>query len=112
MYGLGCVGVVHELSITALSSNLRFINDKNQGCDERWESMDGSSYHDEAGGDGVVAAVAQLPKFGPVVFLAEEPSIFFIIPVRQWGAALATPNRRREVSNYFTLFNEYLKMKL
>lgn len=58
--------------------------------------MDGSSYHDEAGGDGVVAAMAQLPKFGPVVLLTEEPSIFFIIPVGQRGAALTTPNRRRD----------------
>lgn len=69
---------------------------KNQGGGEKWESADGCSYHDEAGGDRVIAAVAQLPKFGPVVLLAEETSIFFIIPVGQWGAALTTPDGEEE----------------
>lgn len=40
-------------------------------------------YHDETGGDGVIAAVAQLSKFDPVVLLAEEASILFIVPVGQ-----------------------------
>lgn len=56
----------------------------------RNESADTSSYHNEAGGDGIVAAMAQLPKFGPVVLLAKELAIFFIIPVGQRGAALTT----------------------
>lgn len=68
---------------------------ENQGCDERWESADGCYYHDEAGGDWVVTAVAQLPEFGPVVLLAEEASIFFIIPVGQRCAALTTPEKRK-----------------
>lgn len=55
--------------------------------------MEGYHYHDEASGDRVVAAVAQLPKFGPVVLLAKEPSIFFIIPVGQRCAALTTPGK-------------------
>lgn len=50
-------------------------------------------YHDETGGDGVVAAVAQLSKFDPVVLLAEETSIFFIIPVGQRRAALTAPEK-------------------
>lgn len=59
-----------------------------------------SSYHNKAGGDRVIAAMAQLPKFGPVVILAEKPSIFFIIPVWQRGAALTTPDiRKRETEN-------------
>lgn len=59
----------------------------------REESAHRPSYHDEAGGDGVVAAVAQLPELGPVIVLAVKPPILLIIPVRQRGAALITPER-------------------
>lgn len=57
-----------------------------------------SSYHDEASGDQVVAAVAQLAKFGPIVLLAEEVSIFFIVPVGQRGAAFTAPIREHKRS--------------
>lgn len=46
------------------------------------------SYHDEAGGDGVAAAMTQIPKLGPVVLLAEEPALLLIVPVGQGGTAL------------------------
>lgn len=59
----------------------------------RDESVDRCFYHDEAGGDWVVAAVAQLPEFGPVVLLAEELSILFIIPVGQRRTAFTTPEK-------------------
>lgn len=58
-----------------------------------------SAYHDEARGDGIVAAVAQLSEPGPVVVLAEEPPVFFIIPAREGGAALATPERGAQTSH-------------
>lgn len=67
----------------------------------RDESADRSSYHDEARGDWVIAAVAQLPKFGPVVLLAEKTSIFFIIPVGQGGAALTAPTRQKQTHQRF-----------
>lgn len=61
-----------------------------------------SFYHDEAGGDWIVAAVAQLSEFGPVVVLAEEPSIFFIIPARERCAALTTSGRGKEIYNHLS----------
>lgn len=82
-----CVWVCHGL-------NSRFIG-KPRTVGVLSDELSGrSSYHNEASGDRVIAAMAQLPKFGPVVLLAEEPAIFFIIPVGQRGAALTTPNRR------------------
>lgn len=54
---------------------------KRQRSGEKLVSLDRSSYHDEAGADWVVAAVAQFPIFGPVVLLTEELSILFIVPV-------------------------------
>ncbi len=39
------------------------------------------THHDESGGDGLRAAMAQLPKFSPVVLLTEEPVVLLIVPV-------------------------------
>lgn len=65
-----------------------------------WDVLVSASvYHNEAGGDWIVAAVAQLSEFGPVVILAEEPSIFFIIPARKRCAALTTSGRGKEIYN-------------
>lgn len=65
-----------------------------------WDVLSSASvYHDEACGDWIVAAVAQLSEFGPVVVLAEKPSIFFIIPARKRCAALTTSGRGKEIYN-------------
>lgn len=85
-----------------LRCNSSFFSTQRAGRGEgtlREESV--CSYHDEAGGDRVVAAVAQLPKLDPVVLLAVQPSIFFIIPVGQRGAALATPEKRKHLPKLF-----------
>lgn len=49
------------------------------------------THHDETCADGLRAAVAQLAELGPVVLLAEEPTILLIVPVGQGGAAFTTP---------------------
>ena len=53
-----------------------------------------SSYHNESGGDGVIAAVAQLSKLGPVVLLAEQLPVLLIVPVGQGGTALTASSSR------------------
>ena len=61
-----------------------------------WRSELRAPYHDEACGDGVVAAVTQLSKLGPVVLLAEETAILLIVPVGQGRTALTTPGTGRD----------------
>lgn len=41
------------------------------------------NYHDEPSGDGLRAAVTQLPKLSPVVLPTEQTSIFLIVPAGQ-----------------------------
>ena len=74
------------------------------------EAAERSSYHNESGGDGVIAAVAQLSKLGPVVLLAEEPPVLLIVPVGQGGTAL-TASSSRGGTNVSQSTNDMLRTK-
>ena len=52
-------------------------------------------YHDEACGEGLFAAVALLPKTGPVVLLTEELLLSLIEPVKKNTATLRAPAQRK-----------------
>jgi len=65
-----CVCLVSQLQADTRGSSAKQRSDERRG-----------DYHDEAGGDRVGAAVAQLPEFVPVVLLAEQPAVLLVVPV-------------------------------
>lgn len=56
-------------------------------------------YHYESSVDGLLATMAVFPETGPVVLLAVQLSLFFIIPVRQDTATFTASKTQKEVGS-------------
>lgn len=56
-------------------------------------------YHYESSVDGLLATMAVFPETGPVVLLAVQLSIFFIVPVRQDTATFTASKTQKEVGS-------------
>lgn len=56
-------------------------------------------YHYESSGDGLLATMAVFPETGPVVLLAEQLSLFFIVPARQDTATFTASETQKEVGS-------------
>lgn len=63
----------------------------------RLHSAIADCYHNESGGDGLLATMAVFPKTGPVVLLAEKLPLSLIVPVRQDTATFTAPEAQGEV---------------
>lgn len=56
-------------------------------------------YHYESSVDGLLATMAVFPETGPVVLLAVQLSLFFIVPVREDTATFTASKTQKEVGS-------------